>query len=90
MGAQRLGEDPADGSGAGPFQEPRGHTEAGMVIDAGQGFEFGPVGELYASHHVELPELHRAASFPAPVVLPASPPRPRRDQPVTNERSIHR
>ena len=48
-------EHPADRSGVGPLHQPGGHTEPGMVVDAGHGLELAAIGQPDPTHDVQLP-----------------------------------
>jgi hypothetical protein len=39
-----------------------------VVVDAGHGLELAAIGQPDAAHNVHLPQLHRSAAFPTPVV----------------------
>jgi hypothetical protein len=67
VAGQGLGEDPTHAVGVGPLDEPRGHTEPGVVVDAGHGLELAAIGQPDPAHDVQLPQLHRLTTFPAPV-----------------------
>src|SRR5690606_15333813 len=48
----------------GGFLEYRGDDEPGVVVDTGEHLAFAAVGEEYAAHQVQLPQMHRRLSFP--------------------------
>ncbi len=56
-----------------------------MVVDAGDHLGLGAVGQHHAADDVHLPQLHRPAALPAPVILAAAATRHRLDQPVPHE-----
>ena len=66
------------------------HHEPRMVIDPRHDRRLLAVCEHHPAHHVHLPQLHRPAALPAPVVgsLPAS--GLGLDQPMAHQAAIHR
>ena len=59
------------------------HAIARVVIDPGQHLDLGAVGKRDL-HQVQLPQLHRACTFPPPV-RPLAASAPRGDQPVAHQ-----
>jgi hypothetical protein len=49
-----------------------------------------PSDRVHAAHHVHLPQLHRPAPLPPPIVGALAAALDRVDQPVADQRSIHR
>ena len=43
-----------------------------MVVDAGDQFQFGAIGQEYRAGDIQLPQLHRRFALPAFVVLAAA------------------
>jgi hypothetical protein len=80
----------SDRSGRCPHHDPRAHHEPGVVIDAGHELHLPTVGQERPAHHVHLPQLHRPAAFPAPVVLPLPSALPALDPVMAQQRSIDR
>ncbi len=68
VAAQGFGESLAHRPGRGPQDELGRDAEAGVVVEAGDHLELGAVREHHPTHHVHLPELHRAGAFPTPIV----------------------
>ena len=60
-----------------------------MVIDPGDNLDLGAAGQEGTGGHVQLPQLHRSAAFPAAVVLTPSPPGLRLDQPVADQGAVN-
>jgi hypothetical protein len=56
-----------------------------MVIDPGHDLDLCTAGEERAGGHVQLPQLHGSAAFPAAVILPPAAPRLRLDQAVADQ-----
>ncbi len=52
---QRVAHRP----GGGPSHQASAHTEPGVVVDAGDGGQFGAVGQVDAPDDVHLPRLYR-------------------------------
>ena len=61
-----------------------------MVIGPGHDLHLGTVGEERAGGHIELPQFHRDGPFPAAVILASPAPGLRLNQPVTDQRPVHR
>ena len=59
-----------------------------MVIDPGHDLHFGAAGDKGAGGHIQLPQLHRSAAFPAAVILAPAPPRLRLDQAAADQRPV--
>jgi hypothetical protein len=90
VGAHRLHERQAHRAGGGPHDRLGEHAEPGMVIDPGHDLHLGTVGEERAGGHIELPQFHRDGPFPAAVILASPAPGLRLNQPVTDQRPVHR
>ena len=88
VGAHRLHERQAHRAGGRPPDRLGYGAEPGMVIDPGDDLHLGAVGQECAGGHVQLPQLHRSATFPAPVVLAPSAPWLRLNQAVTDQRPV--
>jgi hypothetical protein len=88
VGAHRVHERQAHRPGGRPHDRRGEDAEPGMVIDPGNDLHLGAVNQECAGGHIELPQLHRGAAFPAPVVLAAAPPRLRLDQPVADQGAV--
>ena len=61
-----------------------------MVIDAGDYFAFGAIGQHQATDDIDLPQRHGCLALPAPVVTAFPPPPTRLDQAVANQDAMHR
>jgi len=83
-----VDEGGAHRSSGGPFHQGGHHDEAGVVVDAGEGLQFGPVGEHDPADDVHLPQLHRPVPLPAHPVGPL--PFAGLDEPVTQQRPVDR
>ena len=59
-----------------------------MIIDPGHDLHFCAAGEERAGGHVQLPQLHGSAAFPAAVILAPAAPRLRLQQAVTDQRPV--
>lgn len=75
--------------GRGPADDGGDDAEPGVVVDAGDDLRLTTVGQLDAADDVHLPELHRPAAFPSPLVLPPTPARRRIDQAVPDQHPMH-
>jgi hypothetical protein len=72
--AHRICERQAHRTGSSPHDRLGEHAEPGMIIDPGHDLHLGAVDEKRAGGHIQLPQLHRSAAFPAAVILaPAAP-----------------
>ncbi|HEU4397321.1 MAG TPA: hypothetical protein VFU54_05720 [Actinomycetota bacterium] len=85
VAVQGGGEDAAHAAGVGPLDQPGHDAESGVVVDSGYRLEFAAVDEPDPTHDVQLPQLHRPGSLPAPVVGLASPPGLGLDQAVAHQ-----
>ena len=90
MPGQRRTQRVAHRPGRRPRHHRRAHHEPGVVIDPGHHLHLGAVGQEHPAHHVHLPQLHRPAPLPPPVVRPPAAALGRLDQPVAHQRPIHR
>ena len=90
MAAQRPGQRQAHRPGRGPQHHLRAHDEPGVVIDAGHDLDLGAAGQVHPAHHVHLPQLHRPAPLPAPVILPPPLALLRIHQAMPDQRPVHR
>ncbi len=61
-----------------------------MIIDAGHHLDLQAVREMDAAHDIHLPQLHRPAPLPPPVILPPPAPLPGLHQPMAHQRPVHR
>ena len=61
-----------------------------MVIDPGDNLDLGAAGQEGTGGHVQLPQLHRSAAFPAAVILAPAAARLRLDQAVADQRPVDR
>jgi hypothetical protein len=61
-----------------------------VVVHTGDNLGLGSVGQLDAVDDVELPQLHRHLTLPAPVVLPPTATRYCLDQAVANQDPMNR
>ena len=74
VGAHRVHERQAHRAGGRPHDRLGEDAEPGMVIDPGHDLDLGAIGEKRAGGHIQLPQLHGSAAFPAAVILaPAAP-----------------
>lgn len=88
--AQCSGKAIADLLGTLPQHQPCRDAEPRMIVDAGQCFGRGPVGEQEPTNHVQLPQLHRTAAFPALPRLDPAPAAERRNDPGAQQTAVHR
>ena len=72
----------------GPPHRRGDHAEPGMVIDPGHDLYLGAIGEKRAGGHIQLPQLHWSATFPAAVILAPAAPRLRLDQAVADQGAV--
>ncbi len=72
--AHRIHERQAHRAGSSPHDRLGEHAEPGMIIDPGHDLHLGATGEKRAGGHIQLPQLHRSAAFPAAVILAAAAP----------------
>ena len=89
MAAQRLDQSGDHRPGGRPGDHLRAHHEPGMVIDAGDQLHLPAIPQIRAAHHIHLPQLHRPAALPPPVILPAPLAFTRLHQPMAYQRPIH-
>ncbi len=85
---KRGAEHGADCLGRRPSHQAGGHAEPAVVVDPGHHFELGPVLELHTAHHVHLPQLHGALSFPPTELVPSLATSAELDETVTLEAPV--
>jgi hypothetical protein len=90
VNAHCIHERQAHRPGGGPHDRLGNDAEPGMVIDPGHDLHLGATSQKGAGGHIELPQLHRSAAFPAAIVLPPAAPRHRLDQPVADQGPVDR
>ena len=86
--AHRGHKRPAHRPGSRPAHHRGDHTEPGTVIDAGDQFQFGAVGQKHRPGDIELPQLHRLLALPAFVILAAAFALPGRDQAMAHQHPV--
>ncbi len=86
--AERLGEVPTHGPARRSEHHACADNESGVVVDPGEHLALPPVGEEHPTDDIHLPQLHRAAAFPALESAVAPAPGRRVDQPRSFERPI--
>jgi hypothetical protein len=59
-----------------------------VIVDPGHELELGPVLELDATHHVHLPQLHRALALPPAELVAALAAPPQLDQAMTTQAAV--
>ncbi|OVF03971.1 hypothetical protein B0173_02485 [Mycobacterium avium subsp. paratuberculosis] len=87
---QRRPQSVANRAGTLTRHQPRADTHPGMVVDAGQRFGAGAIGQRETPHHIHLPQLHRGAAFPTFPLARTPIPQSRIDHARPHQGPIHR
>jgi hypothetical protein len=77
VSAQRRQQRLTHRSGGGPPHQLGRNCEPRAVVDPRHRLQLSPIGQVEPADHIDLPQLHRPGSLPAPIIRPAPAPRPR-------------
>jgi hypothetical protein len=78
----------ADSLGRCPSDQAGGDAEPAVVVHTGDHLELGAVLDQYPTHHVHLPQLHRAFPLPPSELVSALAAPAQLDQPVAAQAPV--